>query len=304
MPAHVRDNVWIGSVGAASNGAALRDKGITHVLSLCPDELPRQADVHYHLVQDLPDAPAADLRARLPALCNFIQDSLATQTESSEPAVLVNCFQGKSRSAAVVAAFLIRKHGLTVVQGAIATRQTSLSTVCSSAAVPHPTQAQHVHLLWMHIHSPHCEPGAERNAPAQALAPRVPDDVLYLRIIALHTSDSPCVAVAHYASSLDRNTRQPTAGRAESWVSLLQRNLWLLLPRGFACAARLLACFALTRPPHCFMRFRFLAQLRQWEKDCRTGTSTAIEAQKRYNHEPTSPALVTPDSDLAPQKGT
>ena len=119
-PAHVRDRVWIGSVGAASNGAALRDNGITHVLSLCPDELPRQADVHYHVVQDLPDAPAADMRTRLPALCDFIQDSLDSQTERSEPAVLVNCFQGKSRSAAVVAAFLIRKHGLTVAQGASA----------------------------------------------------------------------------------------------------------------------------------------------------------------------------------------
>ena len=31
--------------------------GITHILSLCSDELPRHADISYKIVSDLPDKP-------------------------------------------------------------------------------------------------------------------------------------------------------------------------------------------------------------------------------------------------------
>jgi hypothetical protein len=102
VPVHVRDNVWIGSVGSASNTAALLQNGawvwgvmqgeclsvhphlphqheqvllckltctlsppdlvlspgISHVLSLCSDEIPRHANLTYKIAPDLPDKPS------------------------------------------------------------------------------------------------------------------------------------------------------------------------------------------------------------------------------------------------------
>ena len=115
-PVHVKDNVWIGSIGAASNVDALQAKGITHVLSLCSDDIPRHKDILYNIMDDIADNPSTDLTSKLPKLCDFIQASLESETKLGTAAVLVNCFQGKSRSAAVVAAFLIRRHGLTVAE--------------------------------------------------------------------------------------------------------------------------------------------------------------------------------------------
>ena len=79
--------------------------GVTHVLSLCSDELPQHADIIYKVVHDLPDKPGADLRSRLPELCDFVQHSLDAGKARSTggAAVLVSCFQGKSRSASVIA---------------------------------------------------------------------------------------------------------------------------------------------------------------------------------------------------------
>ena len=92
--------------------------GVTHVLSLCSDELPQHADIIYKVVRDLPDKPGADLRSRLPEMCDFVQHSLDAGKARSKggAAVLVSCFQGKSRSASVIAAFLMRRHGFTVAQ--------------------------------------------------------------------------------------------------------------------------------------------------------------------------------------------
>ena len=115
-PVHVKDNVWIGSIGAASNVDALQAKGITHVLSLCSDDIPRHKDILYNIMDDIADNPSTNLMSRLPQLCDFIQASLESETNLGTAAVLVNCFQGKSRSATVVAAFLIRRHGLTVAE--------------------------------------------------------------------------------------------------------------------------------------------------------------------------------------------
>eukprot|EP01079_Euglenida_sp_SAG-EU17-18_P010459 gene10459-1898_t len=64
-------------------------------------------------------APAspADYRRSLPELiapcCDFISDAVS----SSEP-VLVHCFAGKSRSATVVLAYLVLRHGMSLVQAA------------------------------------------------------------------------------------------------------------------------------------------------------------------------------------------
>ena len=67
-------------------------------------------------MDDIADNPSTNLTPKLPQLCDFIQASLESETKLGTAAVLVNCFQGKSRSATVVAAFLIRRHGLTVAE--------------------------------------------------------------------------------------------------------------------------------------------------------------------------------------------
>lgn len=52
------------------------------------------------------DLPEEDLLSHLPVANAFIQDGL-----TKDGAVLVHCYRGRSRSATVVTAFLMQKHG-------------------------------------------------------------------------------------------------------------------------------------------------------------------------------------------------
>jgi hypothetical protein len=117
-----RGRLWIGSLGAAQSREGLALAGITHVVvaarGLAP-AFPGQG-IEY-LVLELEDKPGEDLLGRLDLAVAFIERALA---QGEENCVLVHCFQGKSRSAAVCAAYLMAKSGCSLEEALDEVRRT------------------------------------------------------------------------------------------------------------------------------------------------------------------------------------
>lgn len=108
----------IGSVGAAYNLAELRSAGITHVV--CAAASPRirfPTHFKYHKLHDLRDRPSQDLTSHCEKAFEFIDDAYLSGGK-----VLVHCFKGVSRSAAVICAYLIARKNLTLDEALVLVR--------------------------------------------------------------------------------------------------------------------------------------------------------------------------------------
>lgn len=112
-PCKVAPGLFIGAVGAARNLKALRKRGITHIVNASPivpcyfRDAPSPGTIQYHCVP-IYDDESADLLSHLDQTVNFIAEGRKTG------AVLVHCFAGQSRSAALVMGYLMCKEGMTL----------------------------------------------------------------------------------------------------------------------------------------------------------------------------------------------
>eukprot|EP00602_Paraphysomonas_sp_CaronLab_P007957 CAMPEP_0185035108 /NCGR_PEP_ID=MMETSP1103-20130426/25857_1 /TAXON_ID=36769 /ORGANISM="Paraphysomonas bandaiensis, Strain Caron Lab Isolate" /LENGTH=709 /DNA_ID=CAMNT_0027572037 /DNA_START=248 /DNA_END=2377 /DNA_ORIENTATION=- len=100
MPAEVYPKIYIGSIHAAFNQEALMERGITHILnaSRLPSTFPKNFT---YLSIDIRDKDEANILACIPASNIFIEAGV------DSGGVLVHCYGGRSRSAALVTAFLM-----------------------------------------------------------------------------------------------------------------------------------------------------------------------------------------------------
>ncbi|KDQ51359.1 hypothetical protein JAAARDRAFT_41203 [Jaapia argillacea MUCL 33604] len=98
--------VWLGNAFAARNVQSLHEHAITHILSVLQDNQP-QDDGFTRLTIAVDDADDEDLLSRFHETNTFIQSAL-----EDDGAVLVHCQQGVSRSATVVAAYMMQTHSL------------------------------------------------------------------------------------------------------------------------------------------------------------------------------------------------
>lgn len=98
IPVQVVSKIYIGSIHAAFNQEALREKNITHILnaSRIPSTFPRQFT---YLSVDIRDKENSNILACIPASNIFIEAGIQSG------GVLVHCFGGRSRSAAFISAF-------------------------------------------------------------------------------------------------------------------------------------------------------------------------------------------------------
>ncbi|RMX67096.1 hypothetical protein DD238_003792 [Peronospora effusa] len=100
--------LFIGSYGAANNKEALTGAGITHILcvsSTLPLNFPQ---VFTYLQLKVADQSSVSISKFFDRAFAFIDSAL-----SSEGKVLVHCFMGRSRSATIIIAFLMARHGFT-----------------------------------------------------------------------------------------------------------------------------------------------------------------------------------------------
>lgn len=92
-------SIFIGSAGSSRNRAALEAAGIGRIVC-CHQTLssPYEDSIEYFIVP-VKDKPGEDIARYFAPAIAFIQEA--------EKNVLVHCMQGKSRSAAIIAAYLI-----------------------------------------------------------------------------------------------------------------------------------------------------------------------------------------------------
>ncbi|RDA82631.1 hypothetical protein CP532_1215 [Ophiocordyceps camponoti-leonardi (nom. inval.)] len=109
-----QDHLYVGGLWALRRTDSLQQRGITHVLSLFdPSGLKNFKDEPWavygkafrHLLIDIDDVDESDLLIELPRAVRFIDDGLRGGEKAA--AVFVHCAAGKSRSVAVVVAYLL-----------------------------------------------------------------------------------------------------------------------------------------------------------------------------------------------------
>ena len=114
--------LYIGSCDAAANREVLQTNGITHILNVAIDLENRFAADTSLTYKSLPifDMPEQDIEQYFDITNKFIDDSLA----SGKGAVLVHCMAGVSRSATIVAAYLMKETVMTAEQAVAKVRET------------------------------------------------------------------------------------------------------------------------------------------------------------------------------------
>jgi len=112
-------NILIGNKGAAQDASFLKDTGVTHLLNCAgnpesPDivkpDLDKLDEYGIKVLQLVcNDKPDVSIRDHFPVTIPWMKEAL-----DGGGKVMVNCFQGASRSATVVLAYLIQNHHLKV----------------------------------------------------------------------------------------------------------------------------------------------------------------------------------------------
>lgn len=105
-------DLWIGSKGDSANIVAARQRGIGLIVN-CTRDIPHRVPGVRRLRVPVDDAEdeGATFLAHLPRVISAIDHHLSTGH-----GVLVHCYAGVSRSASVVAAYLMAREGLTPAQ--------------------------------------------------------------------------------------------------------------------------------------------------------------------------------------------
>ncbi|EGO02170.1 hypothetical protein SERLA73DRAFT_177969 [Serpula lacrymans var. lacrymans S7.3] len=100
----IEGKLYLGNIQAARSSRSLSERKISHIISVCSDQIPAEdpASGFTHLRINVEDVDHADLLIELPRACRFIDKAI-----HNGGTVLVHCVQGLSRSAAVVAAYLM-----------------------------------------------------------------------------------------------------------------------------------------------------------------------------------------------------
>jgi len=109
----IEGKLYLGNLSAARSSRSLSERRITHIVSVChdpiPGELPESGMTHIRIPVE--DVDYADLLICLPVAVRFIDKALR-----EHGVVLVHCVQGLSRSATVVAAYLMWSQRMSATQ--------------------------------------------------------------------------------------------------------------------------------------------------------------------------------------------
>ncbi|OVA05514.1 Dual specificity phosphatase [Macleaya cordata] len=111
IPCQIEEGLYLGSLGAAHNKAALKSLNITHILTVANMLGPaHQNDFIYKKIV-VADREETDLTQHFSECFDFIDEA-----KMKGGGVLVHCFAGKSRSVTIVVAYLMKKRRMSLSQ--------------------------------------------------------------------------------------------------------------------------------------------------------------------------------------------
>jgi len=106
---HVQDTVFIGDIASAYNELELKKLGITHIITAILGVDPQYPKDFVYLSVPIRDVESEDIKSHLKQTTQFIDDAV-----KSGGKVLIHCVYGISRSATIVAAWIMSRNGYTV----------------------------------------------------------------------------------------------------------------------------------------------------------------------------------------------
>ncbi|PHT94908.1 Dual specificity protein phosphatase 1 [Capsicum chinense] len=106
-PCMIEEGLYLGSFGAANNKDALKSLNLTHILTIARDINPPYPDEFFYKVLAVHDRVDENISHYFEECFNYIEEA-----KGQGGGVLVHCFAGKSRSATIVIAYLMKKHAM------------------------------------------------------------------------------------------------------------------------------------------------------------------------------------------------
>ncbi|KAK4372468.1 hypothetical protein RND71_007852 [Anisodus tanguticus] len=106
-PCTIEEGLYLGSFGAANNKNALKSLNLTHILTIARDINPPYPNEFVYKVLAVHDRVDVNISHYFEECFDFIEEA-----KRQGGGVLVHCFAGKSRSATIVIAYLMKKHGM------------------------------------------------------------------------------------------------------------------------------------------------------------------------------------------------
>uniref|UniRef100_A0A7N0RCP9 Dual specificity protein phosphatase 1 n=1 Tax=Kalanchoe fedtschenkoi TaxID=63787 RepID=A0A7N0RCP9_KALFE len=107
IPDCIHEGLYLGSVGAATNKSLLKELNITHVLTVAYSVAPPYPEDFTYKVIEVVDKEDTNLEKYFDECIDFIDEA-----KRQGGGVLVHCIVGKSRSPTIVAAYLMKRHGM------------------------------------------------------------------------------------------------------------------------------------------------------------------------------------------------
>jgi len=99
-------NVYLGNIDSAYDYNKLKELGITHIISVIAGFYPSYEDFNY-LTLDALDTENTNLKDSFELCNNFIDEALDNNGK-----VLIHCMAGRSRSATILCAYIIKNFGM------------------------------------------------------------------------------------------------------------------------------------------------------------------------------------------------
>ncbi|KAI3715411.1 hypothetical protein L6452_22393 [Arctium lappa] len=110
VPAQIEEGLYLGSVGAANNKSLLKSLNVTHILTAANSLPPAYPNDFTYKIVDVSDREDVNIAQFFDECFSFINEA------KRMGGVLVHCFVGRSRSVTIVVAYLMKKHGMSLLE--------------------------------------------------------------------------------------------------------------------------------------------------------------------------------------------